>query len=406
MKLLKRSISEKDGNGSVILRAEDPEDMWHVFNLMHRGDTVKTTTVRKVVKEGATGSTTSQRMRMTLCLQMEHIDFDPIKCLLRIRGKNVEENPHVRMGAYHTIDLELNKDFTLAKQCWDVMTLERIDMACNVAKQAEAAAVVMQAGLAHLCLIKGHMTVIRAKLETSIPRKRTGNTSHAKGMERFYDSIVQAIKRHVDFSLVKCVLLASPGFVKDDFFKFMMEYAVRSDDKLLLENKSKFILCHASSGHKHALDEVLTDPKVQVQLEDTKAAGDVKCLETFFEMLHTDQDKAYYGYNHVVKANQQMAIDTLLITDALFRSQDLAVRRKYIDLVENVRANGGHARVFSSLHVSGDKLGQLSGVAALLRFPLPDLDEDDKDGDSDDENDLAKQASAVIELDDTDIEYM
>jgi len=77
----------------------------------------------------------------------------------------------------------------------------------------------------------------------------------------------------------------------------MMEQAVRQDDKLILENKSKFILCHASSGHKHALDEVLTDPKVQSQLQDTKAAGDVKCLETFFEMLHHDQDKAYYGYN-------------------------------------------------------------------------------------------------------------
>jgi protein pelota len=118
----------------------------------------------------------------------------------------------------------------------------------------------MQTGLAHVCLIKGHMTVIRAKLETSIPRKRTGNTAHGKGVERFYDSVVQAIKRHVDFSLVKCVLLASPGFVKDDFHKFMIEYAVRSDDKELLENKAKFILCHASSGHKHALDEVLNDP--------------------------------------------------------------------------------------------------------------------------------------------------
>jgi stalled ribosome rescue protein Dom34 len=47
------------------------------------------------------------------------------------------------MGAYHTIDLELNKDFTLSKLCWDVMSLERIDIACNVEKQADAAAVRM-----------------------------------------------------------------------------------------------------------------------------------------------------------------------------------------------------------------------------------------------------------------------
>ncbi|KAF0723403.1 hypothetical protein AaE_009876, partial [Aphanomyces astaci] len=259
MKLLKKNISEKDGTGSVSLRAEEPEDMWHVFNLIHKGDTLKTTTVRKVVKEGATGSTSSQRMRMSLALEIDKIDFDPAKCLLRIKGVNVEENPHVRMGASHTTDLELNKDFTLKKNCWDLMSIERIETACNVAKQADVAAVVMQTGLAHLCLITGHMTVIRAKIESSIPRKRPGNTSHAKGVERFYDNIVQSLKRHIDFNLVKCVLVASPGFVKDDFFKYMLEYAVRTDDKVLLENKARFILVHASSGHKHALDEVLAD---------------------------------------------------------------------------------------------------------------------------------------------------
>ena len=29
--------------------------------------------------------------------------------MLRLKGRNVEENPHVKMGAYHTIDLELNR---------------------------------------------------------------------------------------------------------------------------------------------------------------------------------------------------------------------------------------------------------------------------------------------------------
>lgn len=48
MKLLKKQISEKDGAGSVVLRAEEPEDMWHIYNLIHVSDSVKTTTIRKV----------------------------------------------------------------------------------------------------------------------------------------------------------------------------------------------------------------------------------------------------------------------------------------------------------------------------------------------------------------------
>ena len=30
------------------------------------------------------------------------------------------------MGAYHTLDLELNRKFSLRKKCWDVVALDRL----------------------------------------------------------------------------------------------------------------------------------------------------------------------------------------------------------------------------------------------------------------------------------------
>ena len=50
---------------------------------------------------------------------------------------------------------------------------------------------------------------------------------------------------------------------------------MKTDNKLLFENKSKFLLVHASSGFKHALKEVLADPAVQARLADTKASEEV-----------------------------------------------------------------------------------------------------------------------------------
>ena len=35
---------------------------------------------------------------------------------------------------------------------------------------------------------------------------------------------------------------------------------------------------------------------------------------------------------------------------------------------------GGKVFVFSSIHVSGEELAKFTGIAAMLRFPLPDLD--------------------------------
>lgn len=40
-----------------------------------------------------------------------------------------------------------------------------------------------------------------------------------------------------------------------------------------------------------------------------------------------------------------------------------------------LRAGGGQVHVFSGMHASGEQLNQLSGIAAVLRFPLPDLEE-------------------------------
>jgi len=36
-----------------------------------------------------------------------------------------------QMGAYHTLDLEVNRKFTLTKSEWDSVALERVDTACD-----------------------------------------------------------------------------------------------------------------------------------------------------------------------------------------------------------------------------------------------------------------------------------
>lgn len=65
--------------------------------------------------------------------------------------------------------------------------------------------------------------------------------------------------------------------------------------------------------------EVLQDPAVQAKLSDTKAASEVKTLEKFYQILQVEPARAYYGKNHVVRAAEAQAIETLMISDNLFR---------------------------------------------------------------------------------------
>ena len=56
----------------------------------------------------------------------------------------MEENDYVKVGAYHTLDLELNREFTLEKsEGWDSVALEMVEEALNEGKKGAVPAVVM-----------------------------------------------------------------------------------------------------------------------------------------------------------------------------------------------------------------------------------------------------------------------
>lgn len=372
-----RYIDYKTKSGRVSLIPNDAEDMWHIYNLIQASDLIRASTIRKVQSESATGSTSSNRVRTMLTVAVEKTEFDTEACVLRINGRNVQENKYVKLQAYHTIDLELNRKFVLTKPEWDSMSLERLDLACDASQSAEIAAVIMQEGLCNICLVTAAMTIVRQKIEHTIPRKRKGyNSQHEKAIDKFFDQIVQGMLRHINFDIVKCIIVASPGFTKDRFKDYLFNWAEKNDERKLLDQKSKIVLAHSSSGFKYSLKDILADPVLQSRLADTKAAEEVKALHQFLELMHTDPDRACYGIVPVEQALEENAIDVLLLSDNLFRSLDLRKRKRYVALVDTAREKNAVVRVFSSLHVSGEQLMQVGGVAAILRYPMPHLDYD------------------------------
>lgn len=82
---------------------------------------------------------------------------------------------------------------------------------------------------------------------------------------------------------------------------------------------------------------------------------------------------------------ENKAIDKLLISDKLFRAKDFSLRKIYNDCAEEVKNQGGQVIIFSSFHSSGEKLNNLSGIAAILRFSLnlDFLDDNEEDNEDD-----------------------
>jgi protein pelota len=378
MKLLGK-LPVKDEEGEAKMVAEEGEDLWHAFNLIREGDHVTATTFRKVSRDNGVGSE-SERIKLKLTIKVEGIEYDGEGHAIRLKGRNLTENEHVKLGAYHSLELELQRAFTLAKDTWDALDVERIKQCTDPAASADLAVLLITEGLANLCLVGRTCTITRAKIEVNMPRKRgAAAAGYDKAIENFYSRAFAAVVRHVDWEIVKCLVIAGPGFAKDGFKEYLDLEAQRKDVRVLILNKSKIVLASASSAYRHALKEVLASPAIASQIKDTKAAQEVNALGDFMTMLGTDPTRAFYGPGHIRAAHELGAIDTLLISDSLFRTADPAMRTRYAKLVEEVESGGGKALVFSGAHSSGEQLNQLTGVAAILRFPLPELEDQEFD---------------------------
>ncbi|KAM3224278.1 hypothetical protein ACQJBY_057584 [Aegilops geniculata] len=377
MKLVGKSLA-RDGPGSVKLLPEVDDDLWDAYNLIAAGDAVEAVTVRKITRSGGRDA---ERIKLTLEVAVESTDYDKDGSVLRVRGKNLTKNEHVQIGQYHTLEIELRRPFVLRKEAWDWPALDTIRKSCDeTGANADLAVLLMQEGLAHLFLVGRSVTATRARVEVPIPRKH-GSSSGAvaaydTALKDFFQRVLAAFVHHVDFGLVQCVVIASPGFTKDQFRDHMLlEAARRGELRAITEHKARIVLAPAPSGYPHSLKDVLAAPSVMSLIKDTRAAQEVPALQEFFAMIAKDSARACYGPKHVEVAHERLAIQTLLLTDTWFRNPDVVARRKCVDLAESVKKIGGKVCVLSSMHVSGDQLEQLTGIAAVLRFPMPDLDD-------------------------------
>jgi len=251
--------------------------------------------------------------------------------------------------------------------------LERLGEASDVGSRAEVGAVVLGDGTAVVCLLTEHMTVVRQRIDVSLPRKRKGlSSSTDKSLARFHAQVYTAILKLLSLPALRLVILASPGFIRDTVFDYLFAEGQKRGDKALVgsEARRRFLKIHCNSPHLHSLMEVLRSPEVSAQLKDTKFAREGQLLDRFLRMLNTDELRAWYGEQHVSLAVERGAVGTLLISDGLFRNADPKRRKKFVQLVEDVRKTGGEAAIFSSMHESGRQLNGLTGIAAILTYPL------------------------------------
>jgi protein pelota len=217
---------------------------------------------------------------------------------------------------------------------------------CTSQTKKETVAIIMELGVAHICLITDYTSLLIEKISLSLPAKKSRALFEAK-QEKFFKAILEALVRHFNIDMIKCCIVASPGFYKDKFLaslfdpsqisKFSTNSEISQFLKVVQMNKSKFLAAHASSGYLDSLSEILKDPSIQAKISQTKSLKETDSLNVFFDTLRLTPDKAYYGLHAVQVAIQLKAVKTLLISSTLLRSNEISTRKLYQSLIDSFK---------------------------------------------------------------------
>ena len=110
MRIERRSIKKAWGEGYVTLVPTDDEDLWHIYNLIQKGDHIKMKTRRKIIDDSNVTGLKKIRTRMiTLTLQIVEISYyaKEDRLCISIKGRNAKESDWLKIGQYHTFEIEL-----------------------------------------------------------------------------------------------------------------------------------------------------------------------------------------------------------------------------------------------------------------------------------------------------------
>ncbi|KAF3954630.1 hypothetical protein CMV_020048 [Castanea mollissima] len=303
-----------------------------LYNLILPGDTFATTSSRKIHHDS--GKITTARVKLNLKITITAVDYDKVSSTVRVQRKNIKVNEHVPTGSFHTLTLEKNKEFVLTKKVWDSVAVDTLREGCSMASSAGLAVVLMQQqGLAHMFLVGKRVTTLCVKIN--------GSTSNSNS-NKFFENVFRAFVRHVDFSTIRCVIIGSPGCVKNEFRGYLLSKARRLKMKSIEDNKLHIVVATTSLSNTHNLSEVLNDNAVINLIREKNVVPEIRVFKEFLDMVT--------------------------------RAFEIETRHKYVGLVKSVKKAGSKVFVLLSMHVSGEELAKLTDIAAILRFPLPDLD--------------------------------
>ena len=349
-------IEEDEKNGIVEVFPETLDDLWHLSHIVEVGDNASSKTTRRI--QDTTGDKTrgDRGIKKTfyLGLDVQNIEFHLFTGKLRLTGV-ITRGPEdlVPLGSHHTLEVKLNTALTIKKDRWPKWAINRLNQAIEASKKLSAIIVVLEDDTATLGLMRQFGIEYYGPIKGSVSGKRIVDKNRQKNIIEFYEKVIDSITK---FDSIQNIVIAGPGFVKNDFYDYLKD---KHSDLAKIS-----IVESTGAGGRNGIAEVLKKGTVEKLTSENRVAQEMAAMENLFTQIGKNSSKVAYGIKETKHAVNLGAVSQLLVLDTQVPKDDMG---ETMDMVENMK---GEVLVISSQHDGGKQLESLGGVAALLRYEI------------------------------------
>ena len=343
------------GRERLVVVPDTTDDLWHLYHLIEPGDRVGGDTTRRIQRnDDQMRSTGGEREHLYVTLVVDDVEFDRFSSRLRVSGEIMDASREDQVGHAHTINVEIHDELTVEKRLKPDQE-DRLESALEAVDQPDVAIAAIEEGEATVHTVAQHGTEEHATV-----RATTGTGEYARERTELFAALADVLG-HLDADQV---ILAGPGFTKQDALDYLEQErpGVAADVTMV----------DTSSGGARGVQEVLKRGALEEVQTASRIAAEAEYLDELLERIATD-DPATYGIDAVARAAEFGAIERLLVHDERLRTERGPDREWEIDVeavLTNVEQSGGEITVVSSDFEPGQRLANLGGIAALLRYPI------------------------------------
>lgn len=343
MKIVKINSHLKE----IIVIPQNLDDLWHLEKIIDSKDIVFGKTDRKIKPKNE--GEKAIRINLFVELLVENVFFQEFNENLKISGIIIGGKPkeHIELKTHQSLDIKIGESLKIIKNEMKNWQIERLKNAEKQSVSSKLLVILLDDEGAEFAFVNQ----FSIDKKTKILSKKSGKLYEQKKddfFEKIYDTIIQLKP--------KKIILAGPGFTKENFKKFIEEKKEKGFAKMILET--------LNSTGETGFRELINSGKLEKIESKLQLSHEGKLIEEFLENL--PKKKAEYGIDKISELIIMGAVDKLIISEKFL----LENRESTEKILNTGEKYGCQINIISSKNTQEKIIYGMGGIVGILRYKI------------------------------------